>query len=109
MGPSLGRRALDEGQPVRSENRDGGAAAGDRAGVGGTAVEEVAAAFAAADRGKERALDPVLVANGSFRPRQRAPEGDQVAAVRGPEGAAGEGEVESLDEVGLAGPVRADD
>ncbi len=103
VGSALGRRALDQRQPVGREDRDRWAVAGDRRRVGRVAVEQVAAPFAAADRGEQLALEPVLVADRRLGPRQRAAEGDQVAAVRGAKRAAGEGEVEGLDQVRLAG------
>ena len=82
--------------------------AGEGRGVGGVAVEQVAAPFGAADRRHQRPLDAVLAAHQRLRARQRAAERDQVAAVAGPERAAGEGEVEGLEEVRLAGAVGAD-
>ena len=109
VGAALRRRALDQAQPVGGEDRDRRAAAGDRRRVGRVAVEQVAAPLAAADRGEQPALDAVLVADRRLGPRERAAEGDQVAAVGGAEGAAGEGEVERLEQVGLADAVGPDD
>ena len=51
---------------------------------------------------------PVIVAHRRLGSRERAAEGDQVAAVGGAKGAAGEGEVERLEQVRLADAVGAD-
>src|SRR5207253_4251451 len=109
VGPALGRRALDQGQAVGREDRDRRSGAGDRGWIGGVPVEEVAATFAAADRGQEPVLDAVVVADRRLRSRQGAAEGDQVATVRSAKGATGEGEVEGLDQIRLAGAVGTDD
>jgi len=53
-------------------------------------------------------LDPVLVADRRLGAGQLIAEGNQLAPIRGPERAAGEGEVEGLEQVGLAGAVGAD-
>ena len=53
-------------------------------------------------------LDAVLVADDGLRPGELAAERNQLAPVGGAEGAAGEREVERLEQVGLAGAVWAD-
>ena len=108
MGAALRRRALDQRQPIRGEDGDGRTVAGDGRRIGRVAVEQVPASLGAADRGHQRALDPVLAANRRLGAGERRAERDQVAAVAGAEGAPGEGEVERLEEVRLAGAVGAD-
>ena len=105
---ALGRRALDQDEAIGGEDRDGRALAGDRRRVGRVAVEQMAAALAAAHRGEQRALGAVLGPDRRFGAGQGGAEGDHVAAIPGPEGAAGEGEVERLEEVRLAGAVGTD-
>ncbi len=109
VGAALPRRALDQAEAIGGEDGDGGPVAGQGRRVGRAAVEQMAAALAAADRGHQPALEPVRVADPGLGPGQRAAEGDQVAAVGGAEGAPGEGEVERLDEVRLADSVGTDD
>ena len=108
MRAALGRRPLDQGQPVRREDRDRGAVARCRDGVHRAAVEEVAPTLGPADRRQQPVLDAVLVADDGLGPRQLSPERDQVTPVGGPERSAGEGEVERLEEVRLADAVGAD-
>src|ERR1700746_4169638 len=69
----------------------------------------MAAPVAAADRSEQLVLDPVLILDRRFRPSERAAERNQVAAIGGAEGAAGKSEVERLEQVRLAGPVRSND
>ena len=65
-------------------------------------------ALGSADRGQEAPLGAVLVANRGLGTGNRLGEGDQLAAIRGAKGAAGEREVESLQEVRLARAVLAE-
>src|SRR6185295_13673217 len=105
MGSPFRRRALHQREAIGGEDRDGWTVAGQRRRFRGAAVEQVAAALGAADRRQHVALDLVVVAQGRLGTGEGSAERDQLAPVGRPEGAAGEREVERLEQVRLAGAV----
>ena len=107
VGAAGGGRALDQGQPVGHEDGDGRAAS-PRLGAGAAgAVEQMAAAFVACEieaRNVRRSAPSATVASARA---SDSPKRIRSRARSGPAGAPGEGEVERLEQVGLAGAVGA--
>ena len=103
MGPAMGRGSLDERQPVRVEDVHQRALPG-IAGQG-PAGEQVPALAGAVEGGQQLSAPLEL----ELHPSPLLAIADQVPVVAGAKGAAGEAEVDRLEEVGLAGSVRAVD